>query len=609
MATMDNGSSMLSVALRDGVDSAGRIAVATRRDPLEGSERLVDESITMLVWGFGVGLLKKLYNNTLNTMGQKGLSRIKLAQLDMDVLKAGPQKLSKKLIGQYMGDQKSMASHLAEVLTNPKLVRAYQGSYIGKLLFCTFIPSALVGFGLPRYNAMRTRKKLAAEKAAQEKAATPQNPSTQAVNWGQLAKLPAMHHRHAKPAHAPGWLKAFTPNTALQNNATSAATLHQAWQGNRNATPVYLHSAASDSTPQELYAGQAAPYWPQQQPYHLQLDIPNSGETPYHLQLGIPNSCDTPYHLQLGIPNSGDTPYHLQLGIPNSGQNTSKAATPAITFGAGTMDVIYKLLKSEQANTMLIDGTITTGRVTQERNLPFRLETLFKEAALIYFYFFGQQHIKTWFEKRMDRADSTLKKVPHTQTHLPFASLKKLHDLKATPEAILKQLPNWSELGIANLDKLSKPQRQQGINRLEKAVFKDLREYVSHGKSGNLLYDLALAEGLVPTRKTAAGKTLYDVTQTLDMHKFAGFAEKLQTMEKWLKAMPQNDAAGLSHLLKRSLRGKTTAWFGASAICSLFMGWLIPIAQQQITVLLTGQHQFPGRLNGGERQGILSTKI
>ena len=152
--TLDERTNMLSVVLRDGVDNLGRSYVAYKRDPNDGRERLIEENITTVIWGFGIKVMK---NYVYDPLVKALFSNLRYPAMDMSLLKEGAHQLSKKVVEDYAPQDK----HLLELVQSKSLQKMYHTSNVARFLITTGTPIALIALGIPTFNQWLTRKKVA----------------------------------------------------------------------------------------------------------------------------------------------------------------------------------------------------------------------------------------------------------------------------------------------------------------------------------------------------------------------------------------------------------------------------------------------------------------
>ncbi len=158
---MEDTSSMAAIVARDMVDNAGRISQAYKRDANDGKERLLEENLTTLIWGFGIKFIKQHVFNPL----AKKFSSMKYPNFDLTLLNKGPQKLTPELVKTFAPND----THLLKLASNPKLQKTYKLMGMTKFLIATGIPIALISFGIPTLNQALTKKRLQKERFEKEK--------------------------------------------------------------------------------------------------------------------------------------------------------------------------------------------------------------------------------------------------------------------------------------------------------------------------------------------------------------------------------------------------------------------------------------------------------
>ncbi len=318
------------------------------------------------------------------------------------------------------------------------------------------------------------------------------------------------------------------------------------------------------------------------------------------LPQSVPPSFGSLYPQRIRAPKNFQ-PFSQRLQISPESQQT--ASSPRFS-GMNPLNGMYHLLQNERANTLLIDGTISGGRTYKARNIYERLEILFSEAMVIYFLFFAATPIQSTIQKSIDRIFGI-----HTQ--LEFQGLKKIYDTYSPQgQTLLKHLQAIEqEFGtFQSFQGLKSSKTKEILAAFEKQVVPKARDYIHNGLTDHLLFDLAQHCDLIPTKKTPDGKIRLDITQKIQtdtMYRLGQNLKRLVTLAEG-KGQAQAHGSGLRTLIKQSLVGKLGAFGLTIAICTAFLGWIIPKAKQQITYTLTGKDQFPGRLNDGERQDFLS---
>lgn len=187
LTKMDDSTSMVSLALRDGVESSGRTVMEYKRDKHGGRERLIEEAATMTIWAFGINWMKNLYD----WMAKDVTKAIDLPDLDTSLLKPakGPVQqggfknfyklfstpsaqslvsengVIKESLEKNFIKGSSALGKLTDIAKNQS--QKYAFSNMGKFLFATGIPVAGIAFGIPTFNQWLTRKKIDQEQKKQ----------------------------------------------------------------------------------------------------------------------------------------------------------------------------------------------------------------------------------------------------------------------------------------------------------------------------------------------------------------------------------------------------------------------------------------------------------
>lgn len=176
LSKLDDSTSMFSIAMRDGVDNTGRTIMEYKRSPHGGRERLIEEVLTTLIWGFGINILK---NKVYDPIFRKN-TPIKFPDADMSLLaKESTQHLTTEMAQKFEAAFPKAYEGLTEMVTSPAMKKWYHASNVGKFMFCTGIPVLLISLGIPTLNQWLTRKKLSQENTALDLNQNPQfgNPS------------------------------------------------------------------------------------------------------------------------------------------------------------------------------------------------------------------------------------------------------------------------------------------------------------------------------------------------------------------------------------------------------------------------------------------------
>ncbi|MBY0403301.1 MAG: hypothetical protein K2X66_05335 [Cyanobacteria bacterium] len=208
LSKLDDSKSMFSIAVRDGVDNTGRTLMEYKRNSHGGRERLIEEVITTLIWGFGINLLKEKVYDPLAKM----FTAIQHPNLDMDLLNKGPQSLTPEVLEKFTAKFPGTYEKLTEVIQKPALQNLYHCSNVAKFLICTGIPVALISLGIPTLNQWLTRLFVAKEKGITK------DSSLHAVKLGNRP------HQKNTSFNQPSAFQAFGPSPFSLNNNLSNAT-------------------------------------------------------------------------------------------------------------------------------------------------------------------------------------------------------------------------------------------------------------------------------------------------------------------------------------------------------------------------------------------------
>ncbi len=342
-------------------------------------------------------------------------------------------------------------------------------------------------------------------------------------------------------------------------------------------------------------------------------------------------------HLNKGLLHTNDNAALATLlgdKAPETSQNAATTEPPpggVPQFGANIVGTIMKKAQDSLiGNTLIVDGTISGGRVLMARNFYDRLENLIQESATIFFLFFAMAPIKRFFYNLFDNGTGTFSKMDLKSINNVWQQSEK------SPTALLEKLTAFNNSYVAdkgiqlNTKGLSKAQKSAAKAAFEKALFaeKGLEDYLLKGKKGNLLFDLAKDNGLIATHTAGKGSSkaaIWDWTSKVDTDGMYKLAQNLErATEKLSKKLPNwhnfgSTAAGtprlssgqkkaLSALFKKSIAANGVTWMLAAGVCGACQGWIVPRFKQWVTYKLTGRYKFPGEYNDGKRQHLFSKK-
>ena len=176
-SALGNNSSIAQIAVKDGIETVGRTAMAykegsktsKRFGSLEARERLIEANATSLVWLGGIPALKvlfdKFYTNTKYGFAQfKEYGMDALAKTDIRLLdQKAPQALKLENI-----TDKALIPHVKKILDNPQ---AFKRTFVKRAAISTLIPIALVGYVLPKTVYAYTHRRIENQKKKELKKA------------------------------------------------------------------------------------------------------------------------------------------------------------------------------------------------------------------------------------------------------------------------------------------------------------------------------------------------------------------------------------------------------------------------------------------------------
>ncbi len=169
-SALGNNSSIAQIAVKDGIETVGRTAMAykegsktsKRFGALEAREKLIEANATSLVWLGGIPTLKILFDK-LYTNKKYGFAQLKeygmdaLAKTDIRLLdKNSPQALKLENI-----TDKALIPHVKKILDNPQ---GFKNTFIKRAAITTLIPIALVGYVLPKTVYAYTHRRIENQK-------------------------------------------------------------------------------------------------------------------------------------------------------------------------------------------------------------------------------------------------------------------------------------------------------------------------------------------------------------------------------------------------------------------------------------------------------------
>lgn len=211
LTRLDDSHSMFSIATRDFVDNTGRTVMEYKRDPHGGRERLIEDFLTTLVWGFGIGFLKTHVYDPL----VKKFTAVQFPDIEMDMLnKWHAQELNAAVFNKIDGLVNAGGASgarakvyqdtfqgLKKLVVEDGLKSIYHVSNVSKFFLCTAIPTLIIALGIPTFNQWLTRGLAAKEKAhAQPAPAFAGGFSNMSLQKPQaFRQFDTLQHRHKHP--------------------------------------------------------------------------------------------------------------------------------------------------------------------------------------------------------------------------------------------------------------------------------------------------------------------------------------------------------------------------------------------------------------------------
>lgn len=594
LTKMDDSTSMVSLALRDGVESSGRTYMEYKRDKHGGRERLIEEGATMVIWAFGINWMKGVYD----WVAKDAMKKIDLPDLNTALLKkseAPGQQTGVKGFFQLFNtpSAQTLVDHSEKKLSQgaQNLVKTFEHnqaygkltdivskqsskyaiSNMAKFLIATGIPVTAIAFGIPSFNQWLTRKKLAQEKKS----------------------LSALGMNHTTPA------------------------------------------AAFNS------------------PFNKGFNQPVNGFA------GFPQPGTNALNQ-----NAGGNPFFPNAFSAKPATRKSAFANGKVQFGGGNIfgDAAAALLQNERMNTLLVDSTISGGRIYKGRNWQEKAEIIFREGSIIALLYFGQ----SWLQKRFTQwfkggsnlsFDATRflngvygKPQHQDQFKAHFEQAKKdLHGVFGTNIKAFHQGLEQKEGGkfwenlftYAGRDKIRAAQASH--YEAEKKLVAQIQHYFESGKAQkgehNLIFEVAKECGWIPTfdgkaipnksLSTVVGETFQNagqkvknsvnflkgnggefelagnrflspaaeskalnITKKIDTDSIFHFVKHLE--EVLIHNEKSATRESVQQLMKKAIGRRAWAWVASNAVCTLFLSYLCPKVQHYITYRNTGKNYFPG---------------
>lgn len=568
LTKMDDSTSMVSLALRDSVESSGRTYMEYKRDKHGGRERLIEEAATMVIWGFGINWMKKAYD----WMAKDVTKAIGLPDLDISLLKPAQEpkanqsrlatyfkppssqslvedgKMSKTIRNftkQVHDDTgKNIYGKLIEVVEKDGLKKVYNASNMLKFFTATGIPVLAIAFGIPTFNQWLTKNKIEKAKANQS-VTNPFSPAAKKSFSGN-----------------PAFNSAFTgfKNT----NATPSAPYSNGFGGRLPANARFSGQAQKNGLQKNngkvqfgglMDAGGnvAASFLQNERMNTLLVDNIISGgrvvkarnwQERLEITLRELSIIGCLYWLQQFLQEQFISKLakksHSQLGFDATKHLKDKFLNPnAESFAQAYTKDLNELAKSMGYTDG--KGLVEAIKNAKTPDLRFKLDQGFTTAVL--------EHFK--LNKPNARPDNLFLEVAKECNWIPTFD-GEMPASKNAINTIMNSAKGWTKDAGSSIKALLGP--------------------------NNMGY-------------TAKAAQYLDLTQKIKSESMLSFIEH---MDDAFVSKIKSNPAQLESVLKSAIRGRAGAWLVSNAVCTLLLSFLIPKAQHYLTYRMTGKNYFPG---------------
>jgi hypothetical protein len=594
LTKMDDSTSMVSLALRDGVESSGRTVMEYKRDKHGGRERLIEESATMLIWAFGINWMKSLYD-----WGAKDLlKQIDLPDLDTSLLKApqapgkktGPEaffELFKSPSAQTLVDKtgQKLSDTTQPFVTKMGKVEAYQklsdivakqgkkyaNANMGKFLFATGLPVAAIAFGIPSFNQWYTGKKLEQE---QKSKTSPKNSSTTPLETTPTLKAqPAspFTSQASKPARGfTGFQAQAYPPYALPpqaGNAFTASPFGAALKMAQGAKVQFGGNPLADGAAALLQnermntllvdgvisGGRIAKARNWQEKVEIMFREGSIIGFLYFGQRIMQN------WMTQGLKGGSELNFDTTRFLHNAYGKTGEQAA----FDKDFRDALKNLEK-------VLGNDVKTFANAQSEKEGYKFwKNLFTQE--------GHQKIRS-AQKEAYQAEQKL-----VQAIQDYFVDNQVGDSKHNLIFETAKECGW----IPTFDgKQTTPKNMSQILKNVGSQFKETFNFMA--KSGDDMIQTGTNRYI---SASTAGKAL-NITKKIDTEAILSFAKNMNTVIQ--TNLESKAPEALETLLKRAVNRRGIAWLASNGICTLFLSYILPKAQHYMTYKMTGKNYFPG---------------
>jgi hypothetical protein len=588
-AALDQPTSMISVALRDGLDSSGRVYQEFKRNVYGGWESLITEVSGMLVWGFGIALCKAAYDALVPWISK---GKILLPGLETDLLprfnkqngttekaglwnqlkKTAPAQQLQKGANQFktgwnqLAEQPGLEYILGKIGNDTETMPNRGDAQI--------LNKTVVGKYFKDTSGMSVEGE-APWARSQSRASQSQHFQKQKAHLLELVEGNGANQKHLERYLKSNLMKLFFCTTlpVLALGALVPLALHKLtpWLMKRDDE----HKAKKA----EKMANE-----------NLTKNTSDKGTTPNFQPM--PNTAPVVSPI---TGNLNQAPSNNSANTVSNIGNTNNATTPTtptpVRFQGGLDQMLNPLvsffLARDTLTTMtFVDFPLSSSRVAMARNSDERKEILFREGAIILVLFWLQRAIQERVAKFFDRQYGAHSNI----------DIKAIHQLY---EKLAKQPPQAINAIYKNLQgTLDTVVNSQHSFEAEQKLVEDIRRYFSdHRDTGaNLLFDLAEASGKIHTLETKGKKyASADGVHYIDLNRRID-TDGVRELAQYLTHLNQSVSheKPLSKLLIKNAGLKMGAFAVSAAACWGIVSYVVPKVQHLITYRSSGQDEFPG---------------
>ena len=548
LSAIDDRSSMLGLAFRDGVDNSGRIYQEYKRSAHGGREQAVSEIAATLVWGFGIPVMKKVYD----FVAKAGIA---FPHLNSNLLDRGAQQLTKGVVEAYA--HSSQKQHLLSMLAKPA---PYLINSPLRFILTATIPSAVLGFGIPALNHLWTndilKKEQAALKATLQMSGADRNTTVSARNT-DISDL--------KPRSS-----VYAPSKMDTNRNGSWGAQMFSFPSNPDPLPW----SGQQYGPQTNLYNTAASYG---QSYGL---YPTFASTPNRPAKRFGSTLVNLSRMVNGLFKDERLANFVAMDVPLSGGRIYSTRNVAeqvewIFRELAIIGFIYMAASVIQDKLQPVFNRLTNSMTHGDFRL---IHQLHKDFA--------------------GHPEAFVKQAKHVLNPMGMSAASELSPiLSSAKERQANQvLAIQAEAAEAKLVKYIRDvyAKGQGTPNMLLKMGESM-DWIPVLREASPLPWWKRLLGQFSTKALPEAKVIgLDLTRRIDVEKLAGLAEYLETAAKKVAPEMTQNTNVFAQLMKRSMRGKFAAMATANVVCFLALSFVVPKVQHWITYKMTGRHTFPG---------------